>query len=111
MTPESIRAAIIIVIAALVTVLLRFIPFLVFGGDKKTPGIIVYLGRVLPYAAMGMLVVYALRSTQITSYPYGIPEFIACGAVVILHIWRRNTLISIGAGTLLYMVMVQLVFK
>ncbi len=111
MTPENIHSALIIAIAAAVTILLRFLPFMIFGGDKKTPEIIVYLGRVLPYAIMGMLVVYALRSTQIAAYPFGLPELIACATVVLLHVWRRNTLISIAGGTLFYMVLVQLIFK
>ena len=100
----------IIAEAALVTMATRFLPFLIFRGDKKTPDIIVYLGKVLPYAIMGMLVVYCLKDVHFLSAPYGIPEVLGCAAVAVLHFWKRNTLLSIGVGTALYMVLVQLVF-
>ena len=99
-----------IVVAALVTMATRFLPFLIFGSDRKTPDIIVYLGKVLPYAIMGMLVVYCMKDVSFLSAPYGIPELIACIAVAVLHIWKRNTLLSIGVGTVFYMVLVQLIF-
>ena len=69
-----------------------------------------YIGMVLPPAVIGMLVVYCLRSTQLFAYPYGIPELIACLAVIGLHAWKRNVLLSVGAGTVLYMALVQMVF-
>ena len=69
-----------------------------------------YIGTILPPAVIGMLVVYCLRSTQVFAYPYGVPELIACLAVIGLHAWRRNVLLSVGAGTILYMVLVQMVF-
>ena len=100
----------VIVVAALVTAATRFLPFLIFGNGKKTPEIIVYLGKVLPYAIMGMLVVYCLKNVSFISAPFGLPELIGCAAVAVLHIWKRNTLLSIGVGTVLYMVLVQLVF-
>lgn len=100
----------VIVVAALVTAATRFLPFLIFGNGKKTPDIIVYLGKVLPYAIMGMLVVYCLKNVSFISAPFGLPELIGCAAVAVLHIWKRNTLLSIGVGTVLYMVLVQLVF-
>ena len=100
----------IIVVASLVTMLTRFLPFLIFRGDRKIPDSIVYLGKVLPYAIMGMLVVYCLKDIQPLSAPYGIPELLGCLAVALLHIWKRNTLLSIGAGTVFYMLLVQLVF-
>ena len=100
----------IIVVAALVTAATRFLPFLIFSGGKKTPDIIVYLGKVLPYAIMGMLVVYCFKDVDFLSAPHGIPELIACIAVAALHLWKRNTLLSIGAGTVFYMLLVQLVF-
>jgi len=90
--------------------LLRFLPFLVFGGKRKTPAYISYLGKVLPYAIMAMLVVYCLRNTPIMQSPHGMPELISCAVVVILHVWKRNNLISILCGTLCYMLLVQLVF-
>ena len=100
----------IIAVAALVTMATRFLPFLIFRGDKKTPDIIVYLGKVLPYAIMGMLVVYCMKDVAFLSAPYGIPELLGCAVVAGLHLWKRNTLLSIGAGTVFYMLLVQLVF-
>ena len=99
----------ILVISA-VTAALRFIPFIVFSGDKQTPEIISYLGKVLPYSIMAMLVVYCLKSVNLLSFPFGIPELIGVAVVVLLHIWRRNTLISIAGGTVCYMLLIQLVF-
>lgn len=100
----------IIVVATLVTMATRFLPFLIFGNGRKTPKVILYLGKVLPFAIMGMLVVYCFKDVTFLAYPYGLPELISCAAVALLHIWKRNTLLSIGAGTVLYMVLVQLVF-
>ena len=99
-----------VVIAALVTAGLRFAPFLIFGKGRKTPPIITYLGKVLPFAIMGMLVVYCLKDISLRSAPFGIPEFLGCILVALLHIWKRNTLLSIGVGTVCYMLMVQLIF-
>lgn len=100
----------IIVVAALVTAATRFLPFLIFGGGKKTPDIIIYLGKVLPYAIMGMLVVYCFKDVNFLATPHGIPELLSCVVVAALHLWRRNSLLSIGVGTVFYMVLVQLVF-
>ena len=104
------HSILIIVVATLVTMATRFLPFLIFRGDKKTPDIIVYLGKVLPYAIMGMLVVYCMKDVAFLSAPYGLPEIISCIVVAALHIWRRNSLLSIGVGTVFYMVLMQLVF-
>lgn len=101
----------IILMVAAVTFLTRLTPFVFFSGGRRTPKVIVYLGSVLPPAIMAVLVVYCLRGTVFTSFPFGLPEMIACVAVVLLHLWKRNTLISILGGTALYMVLVQLVFK
>ena len=100
----------LIAVIAVVTYLLRSLPFLVFSGGK-TPAFVTYLGKVLPYAIMGMLVVYCLKDTTVLSWPYGIPELLACIVVVLLHLWRRNTLLSIAVGTACYMVLIQVVFK
>lgn len=100
----------LIAVVALVTIVLRFLPFLIFGGEKKTPEFIAYLGKVLPYAIMAMLVVYCLKSVSLYQAPYGIPEAIAVAVVVGLHLWKRNTLLSIAGGTLCYMLLVQVVF-
>jgi len=99
-----------IAVTALVTAATRFLPFLVFGEKRKTPAIITYLGKVLPCAIMGMLVVYCLKDVQVLAYPYGLPELLGIAFVSVLHLWRRNSLLSIGAGTVFYMVLVQVVF-
>lgn len=69
-----------------------------------------YLGKVLPYAIMSMLVVFCLKGISLTEAPHGIPEFISCALVALLHVWKRNTLISIVGGTVCYMMLVQMVF-
>ena len=99
-----------IVVAALVTAATRFLPFLIFSGGRKTPDIIIYLGKVLPYAIMGMLVVYCLKDVDFLASPHGIPELLGCVAVAALHLWKRNSLLSIGVGTVFYMLLVQLAF-
>lgn len=99
-----------ILVMALVTALLRFLPFLVFRNGDKRPAVITYLGTVLPYGVMGMLVVYCLKNVSLLAAPYGLPEFLAVAAVVGLHIWKRNTLLSIFGGTAFYMTLVQLLF-
>lgn len=99
-----------VLLIALVTILLRFLPFLVFPDGKRRPKIITYLGTVLPYSVMAMLVVYCLKSVSLLSWPHGLPEAIAILAVVVLHLWKKNSLLSIFGGTALYMVLVQFVF-
>lgn len=100
----------LIVVAVLVTAATRFLPFLIFGEKRKTPPIIEYLGTVLPCAIMGMLVIYCLKDVSFLQSPYGLPELIACVVVAALHVWKRNSLLSIGGGTVCYMLLVQLVF-
>ena len=106
----SVHSALIVAVAALVTIALRFLPFVIFSGSKQTPPFVAYLGRVLPYAIMGMLVVYCLRNVNLAAAPHGAPEFIACAIVAGLHLWKRSTLLSIIGGTAAYMLLVQLVF-
>lgn len=98
-----------IAVVAAVTILLRFLPFIIFKG-RKTPEFIVYLGKVLPFAIIGMLVVYCLKAVSLVKFPFGFPELIAGVVVVLLHLWKRNTLISIAVGTIVYMLLIQLVF-
>lgn len=100
----------IIAIVALVTALLRFLPFIIFRGNKKTPKLIKKLGGMLPYSIMGMLVVYCLKSVSFSSLNGFLPQLIASLVIILLHVWKRNTLISIVCGTVVYMVLVQLVF-
>lgn len=100
----------LIAVAAVVTAATRFIPFLIFRKKDSTPAIITYLGQVLPCAIMGMLVVYCMKDVPFLSAPFGAPEIIGCVIVALLHIWKRNSLLSIGVGTVSYMLMVQLIF-
>ena len=101
-------SALLVAIMSVVTILLRAAPFLIF--KSKTPDYIMYLGKVLPAAIIGMLVVYCLKDTEMLSAPFGAPELIAGLLVVGLHAWKRNILLSILAGTIAYMFLTQLVF-
>ena len=106
---KNLHAILAIAIMAIISYLLRALPFLIFSG-KQTPRFIQYLGKYLPYAIMGMLVIYCLKEVRPLAYPYGLPELIAIAIVALLHIWKRNTLLSIVSGTVAYMLLVQLVF-
>ncbi len=111
MTEEIIiHSALIVAVSAVITALLRGLPFVVFGA-KKTPEFILFLGKYLPYAVMGMLVVYCLKDASFTAAPFALPELISIAAVALIHLWRRNTLLSVAGGTVFYMLLVQLVFK
>ena len=107
---NELHSAALIEVIALVTIALRFLPFLIFGGNRQTPAYITYLSKVLPFSIMGMLVIYCLRNISFAAAPFGIPEVIGCAVVVMLHLWKRNTLLSITGGTVCYMLLVQLVF-
>lgn len=107
---DMVSSLIMIAAVAIATFATRAASFVVFPKGKEIPPTVKYIGMVLPPAVIGMLVVYCLRSTQLFAYPYGIPELIACLAVIGLHAWKRNVLLSVGAGTVLYMVLVQMVF-
>ena len=100
----------VIGVVAIVTILLRFLPFMIFSNTHKTPQIIEKLSKTLPFAIMGMLVVYCLKDINITSFSHFMPEVIACLIVGIVHIVKRNTLMSIICGTVCYMILVQFVF-
>lgn len=104
------KSLLIIAVVSVVTFLTRVIPFLLFPKGKEIPPLIKYLGAVLPPAVIGMLVIYCLKSVNLFVYPYAAPELIAAAVVVILHIWKRNNLLSIGVGTVLYMFLIQQVF-
>ena len=104
------QTLIMILAITLGTQLTRWIPFLLFPERRDIPRVVSDLGRMLPAAMMGLLVVYCFKSVSFTSAPYGIPELIASVVVVIMHLWRGNTLLSIGSGTVLYMLLVQFVF-
>lgn len=107
---ESMYIAVTIAIIAFVTILIRALPFLVFANGRKTPEVITYLGKVLPYSIIGMLVVYCLKDTGVLSFPFGLPEIIAGGLVIGIHVWKKNTLLSILIGTVVYMLLVQFLF-
>ena len=107
---DTVSSLIMIAAIAIATFATRAASFLVFPKGKEVPSKVVFIGKVLPPAIIGMLVVYCLRSTSVLAYPYGIPELIAGLTVVILHLWKRNIFLSIGAGTILYMVLVQTIF-
>lgn len=102
----------IITIAMVVlgTMFTRFLPFLLFPAGRPTPHYIQYLGKVLPAAVFGLLVVYCLKNVNVFSGSYGIPEFISIGVVIALHLWKRQMLLSIVGGTVCYMLLVQFVF-
>lgn len=99
-----------VLIISLVTAMIRFIPFIMFGQKRKSPKFVEKLSRSLPPAIMGMLVVYCLKGVSFKEAADFIPSLIACAAVVLLHLWKRSTLISIVSGTVVYMLLVQLVF-
>ena len=109
MTSFEIVITIAIVVAG--TLLTRFSAFLIFPPGKKAPDFVQYLGKALPAAVMGMLVVYTFKDTIVLSYPYGVPELIALLVTVGMHVWKRNMFMSIGAGTVVYMILVQAVNK
>lgn len=101
---------ILIAVMALVTLATRLLPFLIFGEKRKTPEWVLYLGKVLPCAVMGMLVIYCLKDVSFLQFPHGLPELIGIAAVALLHLWKKNTLLSVGVGTVFYMVLVQVIF-
>ncbi len=104
------QALIMIFVAAFCTFATRLFPFVVFRGKKEVPRTVRFLGNTLPKAVMALLIVYSLKLTDFTTYPNGLPEIIAAAVVIALHIWKRNNLLSIGAGTVCYMVLVQFLF-
>ena len=112
-----IQRIITIALCSLASVITRFFPFLLFSekrqsfsGEKSLPGYVVYLGNALPAAIFGLLVVYCLKNVSITTGSHGLPELIAIALTVFLHLWKRQLLASIAAGTICYMLLVQFVF-
>ncbi len=102
----------IITIALLVagTMLTRFLPFMVFSENRETPAFIKYIGKYLPGAVFGMLVIYSIKDVSIFESSHGIPEFISIIATTLLHLWKRQMLLSIAGGTALYMILIHFVF-
>ena len=107
---NTVHSILLIAVISLVTILIRFLPFLVFQNENTMPKAFRYLGGVLPGAVMGMLAVYCFKSTVITVWPFALPEIIATAVVVALYLWKKNTLLSIAVGTILYMFLIQRVF-
>lgn len=105
----DLHSILLVALVSIITAILRFLPFWVFR-NRETPRYITYLGRVLPYAIMGMLVVYCLKNVSFVAVPFAIPELLSCAVVILMHIWRRNTLLSIISGTAVYMILIQFVF-
>ena len=104
---NTVHVALVIGVIALVTALLRFLPFLVFNGRRPMPEVIRYLGSVLPYSVIAMLVVYCLKGVSFGTYSGWLAPAISVAAVVLLHIWKRNTLLSIVGGTICYMLLIR----
>ena len=104
------HSVLIVLVVALVTMAIRFAPFLIFPEKREPPAIISRLSRLLPSAVIGMLVVYCLRGVSLLSRPHALPELLACACVVLVHVWKRNTLLSILTGTVVYMILLQAVF-
>ena len=97
-------------LCSVATMLTRFLPFLIFSGKRDLPAFIKYIGKVLPAAIFGMLIVYCLKGVSVLEFSHGIPELIAIATVIGIHLWKRQMLLSISTGTVVYMLLVQLVF-
>ena len=108
--PDNAHAMVLILTMMAGTMATRFLPFLLLGDKRQTPPFISYLGKVLPYAIMGMLVVYCLKGVSVTEVSSILPAALGVGITAGLHLWKHNTLISIIGGTVCYMLLVQLVF-
>ena len=104
------HAIIVILVMGVVTLVTRLLPVLIFGRGEKVPDYIVYLGKVVPYTAMGLLIVYCLKDVSLFETPHGVPEGIALAVVSGAYLWKRNTIFSVTIGTVLYMILVQAVF-
>ena len=99
-----------VAVIILATVIMRFLPFVLFPDNKPTPKFIHYLGVVLPAAVFGLLMIYALKGVDLFSGAHGIPELLAIAATAAVHLWKKQMLLSISAGTICYMLLVQFVF-
>ena len=104
------QALIIIFVVAVCTLITRLIPFVLFGGKREVPKAVTYLGKILPPSIMATLVIYCLKGADLFSETHGIPEFVSVAVTALLHIWKRNVLFSIAAGTACYMFFVQVIF-
>ena len=107
---DTTHSLLLVLVMAVFTALTRFLPFIAFPEGRKKPKVIIYLGKVLPYSLIGMLVIYCFKNVSVISAPFGIPEILAAVLVAVLHIWKRNTLISVFSGVIFYMILVQFIF-
>ncbi|MCD1159050.1 branched-chain amino acid transporter permease [Peribacillus castrilensis] len=110
MTMTLTQQIITIAMVVLGTMLTRFLPFIVFPSGKPTPKYVQYLGKMLPSAVIGLLIIYCLKDVSLQSESHGIPEFIGVAVVALLHVWKKMMLLSIAGGTIVYMMLIQLVF-
>ena len=104
------HAMIVIAVMGLAVLATRIVPVLIFGRGEKVPEFILYLGRVVPYTAMGLLIVYCLRDMPVLEAPHGLPEIISLAVVTGTYLWKRNSILSVVIGTALYMFLVQSIF-
>ena len=104
---ELLMTALIIAVA---TLIIRFLPFIIIRNSIAERRYIKFLGDMMPYSMIALLVIYCLKDVNLIKYPYGIPELISIAIIIVLHIFKRNVLISIGAGTIIYMFLVQAIF-
>ena len=108
--PDYRHAMIIILVMGLMTLATRILPVIIFSRGDKVPDYILYLGKVVPYTAMGLLIVYCMKDVPVLEAPHAIPEIISLAAVALTYLWKRNSILSVVVGTALYMVLVQMVF-
>lgn len=105
--PQQVITIIMIILGTMLT---RYLPFILFPDEKPTPKYIQYLGKILPASVFGLLIIYCLKDVDVFSGGHGIPELISISAVVLLHFWKRQMLLSIAGGTICYMLLVQFIF-
>ena len=110
MDSSTLHSVALVLVMAVVSYLLRAFPFLLFSGKKQTPKFVLYLGKVLPFAIIGLLVIYCIKDISFERIEGFLPYIISGAVVVFLHVWKRNTLLSVVAGTLSYMALVQYIF-
>ena len=104
------HAMIILLVMGFVTLMTRILPVLIFGQGEKVPDYILYLGKVVPFTAMGLLIVYCLKDVPVLESPHALPELIALAVVSGTYLWKRNSILSVVIGTAVYMLLVQAVF-
>lgn len=104
------HALIIILVMGLATMATRLLPVLIFGRGEKVPELILYLGKVVPYTAMGLLIIYCLKDVSLFKGSHALPEIISLAVVSGSYLWRRNTIFSVVIGTVLYMILIQFIF-